>query len=103
MSDDLRERIREALRDVVDPEVGVNVVDLGLVYGIEERDGDVRIALTMTSPTCPLHEYLSTHAERAVRRALPNVHSVRVDIVWEPPWRPDMMTEETRRQLGWRG
>lgn len=93
------ERVRAALREVVDPEVGINVVDLGLVYGIDVRDGDVRVAMTMTSPVCPLNEYITTNAEAAVRRAVPGVRAVRIDLVWDPPWRPDMMSDVARRAL----
>lgn len=99
-ADSTADRVREALRQVIDPEIGVNIVDLGLVYGIEVRDGDVRVDVTMTTPACPLGEYVTTSAEAAIWQHVPGVRSVMIELVWEPPWRPEMMSEEARRQLG---
>jgi metal-sulfur cluster biosynthetic enzyme len=87
------EQVREALCLVDDPELGVNVVDLGLVYGLEVRDDAVRVAITMTTPACPLHAYLADAIETVVRARLPEVHAVRVEIVWDPPWEPAMMSD----------
>jgi metal-sulfur cluster biosynthetic enzyme len=97
------QQVRQALRRVVDPELGINVVDLGLVYAVDVRDGDVSVAITMTSPACPLSEYVTAEAEAAIRREVPGVRSVRVALVWDPPWRPEMMAEAARRQLGGSG
>jgi metal-sulfur cluster biosynthetic enzyme len=96
------ERIRGALRQVIDPELGVNVVDLGLVYNVEQRERTVRVAMTMTTRACPLGAYLTEAAEAAVKAADPDVEAVEVDMVWDPPWEPAMMTPEAKRQLGWR-
>lgn len=95
----LQEQVLEALREVVDPEIGVNVVDLGLVYRADVVNGEARVAMTMTSPACPLHEYLTGAAQSAIVERVPGVESVRVEIVWDPPWHPDMMSEAARRQL----
>lgn len=96
----LADRVRAALRAVIDPEVGVNIVDLGLVYDLT-IDGDVvRIALTMTSPACPLGEGIVSDAERCAR-AVPGVSDADVRLVWEPPWGPERMSPAARRQLGW--
>jgi metal-sulfur cluster biosynthetic enzyme len=95
------ERVREALRHVIDPELGINVVDLGLVYDVTLQDGDVSIAMTMTTPACPLGETLSEQAEATIRRNVPGVKSVMVDLVWDPPWRPAMMSDAAKEQLGW--
>ena len=92
--------VREALRHVVDPEIGVNIVDLGLVYRIEVEGARARIAMTMTSPACPLADYLKDLAASAIRRHVPDVVGVDIDLVSEPPWDPDMMSDEARRQLG---
>lgn len=92
--------IREALRHVVDPEIGVNIVDLGLVYRIEMEGGRVRIAMTMTSPTCPLADYLKDLVTSAIRQHVPDVVDVDIELEWEPPWDPGMMSDEARRQLG---
>jgi len=92
--------IREALRQVLDPEIGVNIVDLGLVYRIEVDGARVRIAMTMTSPACPLAAYLKDLVTAAIRDRVPDVADVDIVVEWEPPWDPDMMSDEARRQLG---
>ncbi len=95
------DQVLEALREVIDPEIGVNVVDLGLVYSVNVQGKEVRVAMTMTTPACPLHEYISEAAKTAVRRHLPDVERVDVEIVWDPPWSPAMMSADAKRQLGW--
>ena len=97
----MEERIREALREVMDPEIGINIVDLGLVYNLDVRDNAVHIQLTMTTQACPLHEYIAESARAAVRRAVPEVGEVDVEMVWDPPWSPAMMSAEAKRQMGW--
>ena len=92
--------IREALRRVIDPELGVNIVDLGLVYRVEVEGARARIAMTMTSPACPLAEYLKELVMSAIRQHVSDVVDVDVHLVWVPPWDPDMMSDEARRQLG---
>ena len=95
------DEIRAALKEVIDPEVGINVVDLGLLYGIEVEANDVRVRLTMTSPACPLGAHLRDQAESAIRRHCPEALTVTVDLVWDPPWSPERMSEEAKRTLGW--
>ena len=94
------DQVREALRLVIDPELGVNVVDLGLVYDVSIEDGSVRVSMTMTTPACPLGESLAEQAEAAIRENVPGVKSASVDLVWEPPWRPYMMSNAARARLG---
>jgi metal-sulfur cluster biosynthetic enzyme len=96
MTDD---EIREALRDVVDPELGVNIVDLGLVRRIDVAGRTVRITMTMTSPACPLRDYLQDLVESNVLSRSPDAESVIVEIVDDPPWSPDLMSDAARRQL----
>jgi metal-sulfur cluster biosynthetic enzyme len=91
--------IREALRTVADPELGVNIVDLGLVQAIDVDDSRVHIEMTMTSPACPLKEYLKQVIADAVEPLLGAGGVVDVEIV-DAPWSADMMTEAARRQLG---
>ena len=91
--------VRDALREVIDPELGINIVDLGLVYGIGIDGARVRVDMTMTSPACPLGEYLKELVEDAVTSRVPGVDSVEIAIVWEPPWTPDLMSDDARRQL----
>jgi len=93
--------IFDALRDVIDPELGINVVDLGLVYCVEDHDGDVHVQMTMTSPACPLGESLTSEAEATIRRKVPGVRSVRVDLMWDPAWNPSMMSGAAKERLGW--
>jgi metal-sulfur cluster biosynthetic enzyme len=96
------ERVLEALLDVIDPELGVNVVDLGLVYGVAVDGGRVTITITLTTPGCPLHASLSTAVDEAIRLMFPGVECVAVDLVWEPPWTPEHITPAGREALGWR-
>lgn len=96
-----RERIRAALLEVVDPEIGVNIVDLGLVYDIESKTDGWRIALTMTSPACPMGESILEDVHAAIDASLSMGTSVDIDLVWEPPWDPTMMSEAAREALGW--
>lgn len=96
--------IREELKKVVDPELFINIVDLGLVYVIdlqprEDGKSDVRIEMTMTSPMCPAAPQLVQNC-RLVVAQLPDVNEVDVKVVMEPPWSPDRMTEDARDQLG---
>lgn len=93
--------ILTALKHVLDPEIGLNIVDMGLVYEVKVEDGNVHIKMTMTTPGCPLHASISKGAEEAVKQ-LPGVESVKVDLVWEPPWTPDKMSDWARKQLGWK-
>lgn len=95
------ERIRKALRSVIDPEIGVNIVDLGLVYSVDVQPGDVHIEITMTTPACPLHGLITQEIERVLRRVFPDLGELTVDLVWSPPWSPEMMSETAKRQLGW--
>jgi metal-sulfur cluster biosynthetic enzyme len=94
------EAVRDALRTVIDPELGVNIVDLGLVYRIEIDGALVRIDLTMTSPACPLGEYIRDLVSSEVLVHLPEVRDVKVQLVWEPPWNADMMSRAAHDILG---
>ncbi|MGH2520692.1 MAG: metal-sulfur cluster assembly factor, partial [Chloroflexota bacterium] len=85
------EALRAALKNVYDPELGVNVVDLGLVYGLEQQDGEVIVDMTLTTPGCPLHDSMLVGAEEALS-IFPGVRHVEVRLVWEPPWSPEMIT-----------
>jgi metal-sulfur cluster biosynthetic enzyme len=91
--------IRELLKQVYDPELGINIVDLGLVYEIRNEDGDVTIRMTLTTPGCPMHDTIAGGTERLLQRQ-PDIRSVTVDVVWDPPWTPDKMSEEAKKRLG---
>lgn len=99
-SGDLRERVIEVLKGCFDPEIPVNIYELGLIYSIEIDSGNaVVIRMTLTSPACPVAGSLPPEVEQKVR-SLPGVSDARVELVWEPPWNPDMMTEAAKLQLG---
>lgn len=94
------ERVREALKGVWDPELGVNVVDLGLIYDIDIQDGVVKVKMTLTTQGCPLHESMPEWVREAVEK-LEGVERAEVEVVWSPPWNPDMMSEEAKELLGY--
>jgi metal-sulfur cluster biosynthetic enzyme len=97
----LRAPLEAALRRVVDPEMVVNIVDLGLVYGIEARPGHGRVRLTMTSAACPVAEVIVDDVGHAMQRVLGDDADVAVDLVWDPPWGPGKMSDKARHALGW--
>jgi len=90
------EQITEALRGVLDPELGLSVVDLGLIYDVQINDGRVRIVMTMTDPACPLHDTMSAWVRQAVGN-ISGVDVVDVAVTFEPPWTPDRIQRVTRR------
>jgi metal-sulfur cluster biosynthetic enzyme len=94
--------VRDALRQVVDPELDCNIVDLGLIYDISICGGFVAVKMTLTTPGCPMHESISWGVEAAIRN-LSGVDDATVEVVWDPPWNPAMMTEIGRARLGARG
>jgi metal-sulfur cluster biosynthetic enzyme len=94
-------RVRQALRAVLDPEIGINVVDLGLVYRLDADAGGVTVHLTTTLPGSPLAPLLTDQARAAIRTEIGDGPAVEVRLVWEPPWQPEMMTPAAKRQLDW--
>ena len=95
----LLEDVEEAMRDVVDPELGVNVVDLGLVYGIDVVDDVAVIDMTLTSAACPLTDVIEDQTRAALTGPAGVVDDFRINWVWMPPWGPDKITEDGREQL----
>ncbi len=95
-----QETIFDALRQVNDPELGINLVDLGLIYGVEIEGGKVQIDMTLTTPGCPMHSFIARQAWLAVNN-LPGVTETVVRIVWEPRWTPERLSPAARAQLGW--
>src|SRR4026209_1728006 len=93
--------VREALRSVEDPEAGMSIVDLGLVYGIRIEPVLVRVDMTMTSPACPVAPYIVDESAAAIRAIAPEGIDVQVDLVWEPPWTPDRMSQQAQSRFGW--
>jgi len=94
------EGVREVLRFVYDPELGMNIVDLGLVRGISVQDGEVTVRMTLSTPACPLAGVIVQGVEQAIR-GIESVESVDVQLEWDPPWSPEQISPEGRRQLGW--
>jgi len=100
VTEPLREAVIEALRGIHDPEIPVNIYDLGLIYRLDiAADGHVAIHMTLTTPACPVAEAMPCEVECAVR-AVPGVTSARVELVWDPPWTPDRLDDFTRLELG---
>ncbi|HEY3076815.1 MAG TPA: metal-sulfur cluster assembly factor [Burkholderiales bacterium] len=96
-----QEELRSALASVEDPEAGMNILDLGLVYSIVAEPGRVHVDMTMTSPACPVASYLVDEAGAALRDIVPEGTDVQVELVWEPPWTPDRMSAEAQTRFGW--
>jgi len=91
--------IEDSLKQCMDPEVPLNIVEMGLIYGIDVNDNnDVNIKMTMTTQGCPLHETLVQDATRYVKK-VPGVNNVSVDVVWDPPWSMDKMSEEAKKKI----
>ena len=99
MSEELTQSLLEALRSVIDPELGHNIVDLGLVYEAQVEDGRAAILLTTTVPGCPATDFIRQAAE-ARAAEVPGITTVAVTMTWEPPWSPDRMTNDAKTQLG---
>jgi FeS assembly SUF system protein len=95
-----RERIMEALKQCYDPEIPVNIVDLGLIYDVQnDTQGNVAVKMTLTTPDCPSAQQIPDQVKQRVA-GLDEVTDVKVEIVWEPPWNPSMISEAGRKALG---
>jgi len=97
-----KDEVIGVLRKCYDPEIPINIYDLGLVYNIdiEEGSGKVGVRMTLTAPGCPASAYISADVKRKIEQ-LPGVKEASVQIVWEPPWTPEMMAETAKKQFGW--
>ena len=97
---ELHDAVIDALKDIYDPEIPVNIYDLGLIYGVDVSDeADVAITMTLTTPHCPVAETMPGEIELRVM-ALPGVRDAEVNVTWDPPWDPSKMTDEARLELG---
>ena len=97
---DLYEAVISALKEIYDPEIPVNIYDLGLIYGVEVDDeSDVTVTMTLTTPHCPVAETMPGEVELRAA-SVPGVRDAEVNLVWDPPWGPDKMTDEARLELG---
>lgn len=95
------EEIRFVLRNIIDPEVGMNIVDLGLVYGVNITDNKLQVDLTMTTPACPMSEMILDDVRSSLKALAPEGAEIELNLVWEPPWNASMMTEYARQHFGW--
>jgi FeS assembly SUF system protein len=96
---DLYEAVINALKDIFDPEIPVNIYDLGLIYNVEIDEGHVLVTMTLTTPHCPVAESMPAEVELRVG-AVPGVGDAEVNLVWDPPWSPQNMSDEARLELG---
>jgi metal-sulfur cluster biosynthetic enzyme len=94
-----REEVVESLRQVEDPELGMDIVELGLMYDVEVEDGQVKVVHTLTSMGCPVGPLIQQQIDEVVR-GLPGVNDVEVELTWDPPWTPDKMSEDAKFILG---
>lgn len=91
--------VLRALQTVYDPELGLDIVSLGLVYEVNIHDDTVQIVMTLTTPGCPMHDAIGIGAEWALKQ-LPGINNVEIELTWEPPWDPSRMSEAARFALG---
>lgn len=92
-------KIREALKSVIDPELGVSIVDLGLIYDVRYEGGVAEVEMTLTSPGCPLAPIIDKKVREAVS-AVPEVKKITVELVWDPPWSKDLLSDELKAEFG---
>ena len=95
------EEARIVLHGVLDPEVGMNIVDLGLVYGVNITDNKLQVDLTMTTPACPMSGMIIDDARQVLKALIPDSAEIEINLVWEPTWVPAMMTAHARQHFGW--
>ncbi len=96
------EQVMAAIRGVTDPELGISVVDLGLIYDVRCGDRRIDVDMTLTSPGCPMGRLIASDVEEAIRQAVPGI-DVSVHVVWDPPWTADRLSADARRSLGYDG
>ncbi|TVO51935.1 metal-sulfur cluster assembly factor [Denitromonas halophila] len=92
--------VRDALKQVIDPEVGMNIVDLGLIYTVALTDTQITVEMTMTSPACPMGQMIMDEVDAALHRLAPD-HTPAVELVWQPEWTPAMMSDTAKAHFGW--
>jgi FeS assembly SUF system protein len=88
------------LKQCYDPEIPVNIVDLGFIYNVDIQDNEVTVDMTLTTPGCPMHSLIARDVKQKLE-SLPEVKDVHVRVVWDPPWTPERMSEDARKKLGY--
>lgn len=96
----MREKIITVLKEITDPEIDISVWDLGLIYDVSFKNGEAVIKMTLTAPGCPFMVQLTDQVKERIE-ALAGIEKVKVDLVFDPPWSPEKMTEKGRKKLGW--
>ncbi|HEX2867081.1 MAG TPA: iron-sulfur cluster assembly protein [Ignavibacteriales bacterium] len=94
------DEVMQALKSVIDPEIGINIVDLGLVYGLDIKEHYVKVTMTLTTPGCPMHDSLTAWAEKSLRALDPETE-VSINLVWNPRWSPEKMSDWAKSELGY--
>jgi len=94
-----KQEVMKVLKKCYDPEIGISLVDLGLIYDVQVKNDKVRIKMTLTTPGCPMHSFMIKDVEENVKK-LKGVKEVKVELVWDPPWTPDRMSKEAKKKLG---
>ena len=98
-NDPLKEEVMKALKNCYDPEIPVNLVDLGLIYDVNVNDGNVQISMTLTAPGCGMGPHIAQNVKDEVNK-VEGIKGTEVDMVWEPPWTPEKMSDAAKAQLG---
>lgn len=94
-----KEEVLNVLRNVIDPEIGLNIVDLGFIYGIDIKGSSVKVRMTLTNPSCPMHSMFVHEVEDALKMVFSDAN-VEVEVVFDPPWSPERMSKDARKKLG---
>jgi metal-sulfur cluster biosynthetic enzyme len=97
----MREKIITVLKEITDPEIDISVWDLGLIYDVSFKNGETVIKMTLTAPGCPFMAQLTDQVKKRIE-ALAGIEKVKVDLVFDPPWNSEKMTEKGRKKLGWK-
>jgi metal-sulfur cluster biosynthetic enzyme len=92
--------VMNVLKQCYDPEIPINIVDLGFIYNVDIKDNAVTVDMTLTNPGCPMHSLIARDVRQKLE-SLPEVEEVNVKVVWDPPWTPDRMSEEAKKKLGY--
>ncbi|GBD86662.1 hypothetical protein BMS3Abin03_00583 [bacterium BMS3Abin03] len=93
------EKVLELLKGVIDPEIGLDIISLGLVYNVEVTEDLINITMTLTTPGCPMHSSITEWVKNILWQAAPDKNAI-VNLVWEPRWTPDLMSDEAKKALG---
>jgi metal-sulfur cluster biosynthetic enzyme len=94
-----KEKVMEVLKNVIDPEIGINIVDLGFIYGVDIKGKEIHVRMTLTTPGCPMHSMFVHEVKQSLESAFDDAE-VEIEMVFDPPWTPDRMSNEAKKKLG---